>query len=273
MVKQKDPIVRSDNRTFSGKSISVIGSPRTNDEVIVDNERQLLAMARPLAQRLKADPEFSVMLLANPVLALAEYGIKLSPRLKDHVLQALRHPPALRARRTTLEDALTKELGDDPRPNDPAWLAKLVFETRGLPPRDIGDHRPAYRMGEIDAAIAIAQRGRPAATNRYPGVRRIKVTASLGVAAPDPTVRRLDLDAALPELKPLKTAPKQLTIEEAWFYKDDPVVRHAVELGQIERRGFPFRTPAQFRKIQAGETVDGFRAFVTRIAIDPGKKP
>ncbi len=212
------------------------------------------------------------MLLANPVLALAEYGIKLSPRMKNHVLQALRHPKALRERRTALEKTLTKELGDKPKPNDPKWLAKLVFETRGLKPRDTNGRTPVYRTAEIDAAIAIAQKGRPAATNRYPGVRRIKVTTSMGVAPPDPAVRRLDFEAPLPESKSVKTAPTELTIEGAWFYKDDPVVRHAVELGQIERRGFPFRTPAQFRKIQAGDIVDGFRAFVTRISLDPGRK-
>lgn len=273
MVRRKDAKAPSPDSTSSLKPLKVIKSPLKNGEITVSSERQLLAMARPLAKRLAADPEFSVMLLANPVLALAEYGIQLSPRMRDHVMQALRYPSALRKRQATLEKTLTEQLGEKPKPNDSKWLANLVFETRGLKPLDLAEQAPIYRTTAIDAAIARAQKGRPEATRRYSGARRIQVTARLGVAPPDPAIRRLDLDAPVPKLEPARTVPTGLTIEEAWFYKDDPVVHDAVELGQIERRGFPFRTPAQFRKIQKGEIVDGFRAFVTRISLEPGKKP
>lgn len=273
MVRRKDAKTPSPRSTPAGKPLDIIKSPLKNGAITVNTERQLLAMARPLAKRLAEDPRFSVMLLANPVLALAAYGIQLSPRMRDHVMQALRYPCALRERRAALEKALTKQLGEKPKPNDPKWLAKLVFGTRGLAPRDLSGRAPVYRTTKIDAAIARAQKGRPEAIRRYPGTRRIQVTARLGVAPPDPAVHRLDLDAPVPKLEAARRAPTVLTIEEAWFYKDDPVVRDAVELGQIERRGFAFRTPAQFRKIQKGEIVDGFRAFVTRISVDPGKKP
>lgn len=230
-------------------------------------------MARPLAKRLAADPEFSVMLLANPVLALEKYGIKLTDRLRSHVLQALRHPKALRDRRAALEHELEHKLGERPKPNDPKWLANRVFVERKLSPRQTEAASPAYREEDPGGIVASLKAARLPGTNRYPEVRRIQVTARLGVAPSPPTIRRLDLDAPLPDLPPASAVPVSLTLEQAWFYKDDPVVRDLVELGTIERRGFRFRTPADFRAIAKGEKVDGFRAFVRAVRVDAGKRP
>lgn len=249
-----------------------LASPREHEEVVVETERELLAMARPLAKRIKEDPQFSAMLLANPVLALKEYGIKLSPELQDHVLQALRHPKALRDRRAALEASLEETLGEKPRPNDGAWLAKLAFGTRKLQPRDTKGKSPALKTYDPDGFIERRKKARLPNTNRYPGERRIPVTTSIGLTPVMPSVRRLDLDAPLPELAYTDKAPDKLGLEEAWFYKDDPVVRDALELGIIEKRAFPFRIPDDFRKIQSAEKVDAFRAFVREVRIDPGKK-
>lgn len=229
-------------------------------------------MAKPLQKRIAADPEFSVMLLSNPVLALEKYGIKLTPRLRTHVLHALRHPKALRERRAALEKSLEKRLGKPAKPNDPKWMADYVFKTRKLAPKLTDCAAPAYRIEDPGGLIAALKADRRPATDRYPEARRITVTSRLGVAPPAPTVRRLDMDAPLPELSPGKTPPAELPLEQAWFYKDDPVVRDLVELGQIERRAFPFRTPGEFRAIQSGKSVDGFRAFVQAVRVNPGKR-
>jgi hypothetical protein len=241
--------------------------PDFPEMIEVNNERELLGLARKLEERIAAQPEFSVMLLANPVLALRAYGVKLSPQLEHHVLTSLRHPPKLRARRRDLEASLEKALGEPPRPTEPEWLAGLVHTTRKLPPREIGKLEPAYKPPLSAERIATLRAKRPPATSRYPGVRRLPVKFALGVAPSRPTIRRLDLDAALPRLEPARTAPTALTIEQAWFYKDDPVVRDAVELGVIIRRGFHFSTPDEFRRTMQGERVDAFRAFVGKVGI------
>lgn len=247
--------------------------PQRHAEITVNTERELLAMAKPLAKRIAADPAFSVMLLSNPVLALQRYGIRLTPRLRSHVLRALRFSRPLAARHDALLASLTEALGEAPRPGDPAWLAALAFERRGLEPRNIKGLTPCYRSEDPGGVLARLDASRPAATARYPQHRHIPVATRLGVAAPSPSVRRLDLDARLPPLERARKAPATLSLEEAWFYKDDALVRDAVELGQIERRAFPFRTPAEFRAIERGERVDAFRAFIRAVRVKPAPRP
>jgi hypothetical protein len=245
--------------------------PRANKIVKVETHRQLLAMARTLSARLEEDPQFSVMLLANPVLALKYYGIELNAEMQQHVLNTLRHPPKLRARREKLEKFLAKKLGEPAKPNDSGWMARLVFEVRGLKPRDLKDSVPVYKSPFNTGMIKRLHELRPAATNRYKGVRRSAVKSVVGVAPWSPSVRLMDMDATPPDLPAAHRATKTLTLEQAWFYKDDPIVKAAVELGQIERRGFPFQMPAGFRDLLAGKKVDAFRAFVRTIRI-PGAR-
>ncbi|MEG3158889.1 hypothetical protein U1763_00070 [Sphingomonas sp. LB2R24] len=245
--------------------------PRDSKTVKVDNERQLLAMARTLKQRVEQDPEFSILLIANPVLALKAYGIELSPQMQDHVLRSLRHPKLLRERRALLESRIYKNLGEAPCPDDPVWFARLVFETCRLKPKDLRGLEPAYEAQPFDKAIKALQDARPAPTSRYPGVRRLGGSQMLSVGPPRPATRRLDIAASVPDAPILKTAPKTLTLEEAWFYKDDPAVADVVELGIIMRRALPLRTAEQFRKLQSGEATDVFRAFVRMVHVKDSK--
>ena len=243
-----------------------IGRPTAGETISIGSHRELFARAEQIAGRVAGDPAFSVMFLSNPVLALQAYGVKLSRKMQHHVLETLRHPPKLRARREALEASLAEELGEPPRPTAPPWMASLVFEVRRIAPRAIGDRAPAYRPALNAASLERLQAARPLGGTRYPGERRLRVRFSLGVAPESPSLRRLDLDTELPELGPGK-APRALSLEQAWFYKDDPVVRDAVELGQIMRRGFPFRTPAEFRAIVAGKKVDAFRSFIRNVRL------
>lgn len=252
-------------------ALKPLALPHGHRIVKVDTERALLLMARELMPRVAEDPAFSVLLLANPVLALKAYGIELTPALQDHVLRSLRHPRPLRERRAVLEASLQKTLGETPRPTDPAWMARLVFGTRKLAPRDLEGLYPAYGPEVFDKAIRTLKDKRPARTSRYPGVRLLKGSQSLAVAPVRPAIRRLDLKAPIPETRPARTAPETLSLEDAWFYKDDPVVAEALELGQIARRAIPFRSPDEFRKLQSGEMVDVFRAFVRKVSVKDTK--
>lgn len=246
---------------------TAIEPPDALKPIAIKTHRELFAKSREMAERVRDNPEFSVMFLSNPVLALEAYGIKLSPELRHHVMDTLRHPPKLRARRAELEASLEEALGEKAKPTDEAWMADLVFRKRKIEPRDIGSGEPAYKPALNAASVERLQKARPKATKRYSGQRRSKVQFSLTVAPPSNTLRRMDLDADVPDMKPAAKAPKSLTLEEAWFYKDDAIVKEAVELGQIMRRGFPFRTPAEFRAIAKGEKVDAFRRFVRAVRI------
>lgn len=245
--------------------------PAQAPTVRVENERELLAMARTLKQRIAKDPAYSMLLLANPVLALKAYGFELSPKVADHVLRSLRHPKPLRERREQLERSLEEKLGKPPRPNDPGWMADVVFKVRKLPPKDLEGLSPAYSAGPFDKAIAALKEQRPERTSRYGGDRVLSGAMTLKVAEARPMSRRLDLTAPVPPVPSGSKAPDALSLEEAWFYKDDPVVAQAVELGQIERRALPFRTPAEFRRIAEGKQVDVFRAFVREVRVKDKK--
>ncbi len=247
--------------------ITALTRPKEIETITIKSHRELALRSRDVAERVADDPEFSVMFLANPVLALEAYGIKLSRELQHHVMNTLRHPPALRKRRQALEAKLEKALGEVPKPTDPKWLANLVFSIRELEPRQVGKREPAYKEPLNEAAIKRLQAARPKGGQRYAGERQLPVRFSLQLEKPKSAIRRMDLDADLPDLKKASRKPASLSVEQAWFYKDDPVVRDAVELGQIMHRGFPFRTPAEFRKIEAGETVDGFRKFVRSVRV------
>lgn len=241
--------------------------PKDLETITITSHRELAVRSRDIEARVADNPEFSVMFLANPVLALEAYGIKLSRELQHHVLNSLRHPPELRKRRETLEAKLAKELGEPARPTDAAWMANLVFEVRKIEPRQIGKREPAYRAPLNAAAIKRLQAARPKGGTRYAVERRLPVRFSLQLEKPRSAIRRMDLDAEVPSLKMAKQKPAGLSVKQAWFYKNDPIVRDAVELGQIMQRGFPFRTPAEFRKIEAGETVDGFRRYVRGVRV------
>jgi hypothetical protein len=265
--KKNKSVSELSQNAYKAKVRAPLALPAQHDVVKVDTHRQLLLMARTLSARLKSDPEFSVMLLANPVLALKKYGIDLSTEMQRHVLHTLRHPKKLRDRRAELEKALEAELGEAAKPNDSKWLAKLVFVTRDLSPRKIGSAVPTYKPAFNAQMIERQQRLRRPATNRYKGVRRSNVQASVAVSTATSSIRSMDLNAAVPKLPAASRTPKTLSLEEAWFYKDDPIVHNALELGQIERRAFPFKTPAEFRDLVAGKKVDAFRAFVTSVRV------
>ena len=259
----------------SSRRLSPIPLPRDTKMVRVENERQLLAMARVLKERVYQDPEFSTLLIANPVLALKAYGIELSAKMQDHVLRSLRHPKALRDRRAFLEAHLEESLGKPAHPDDPVWLANFVFGTRKLKPKELRGLRPAYEPQPFDRAIKVLNEARPASTLRYPSMRRLPASQTLTVAPLRPATRRLDIAAPVLPAPIAKTAaPKTLRLEEAWFYKDDdPAVAEAVELGIIMQRALPLRTAEEFRKLQSGEAVDVFRAFVRTVRIKDSKTP
>ena len=76
----------------------------------INTERDLRANIRAINQRFNADQDLARMLLVNPILALEDAGIQLTPEMKEHVMNALRFPPNVIERRDQLELELYDEL-------------------------------------------------------------------------------------------------------------------------------------------------------------------
>lgn len=268
------PTARSTPRAAAGlnRKLPSIKVAKTFDPFQVSDHRGMAVAFRKIAQRMEEDPEFGVMMAVNPVLAMQQYGIHLSPEMQDHVLRAVRHPPKVTTRREELEARLTEALGSAPRVDDPVWLADALFDKLEAKPRQTQGADPVYRPPLNAEVLERLKPIRPKGNDRYPGPRRLQVKSRIGMKPWKEAVRRLDLLAKVPELPPAKDRPKTVTLEDAWFYKDSSDLAHdLVELGQIQRMAFPVRTPDAFRKIAAGEQPNAFRSWITSVRFkDPG---
>ncbi len=81
-------------------------------DLVIDTHRDLRGSIRAISQRFNAEPEIARMLLVNPLLALEDVGVRLTPELKDHIVEALRFPPNVVERRDQLELELFDDLKD-----------------------------------------------------------------------------------------------------------------------------------------------------------------
>ena len=248
------------------KAIRALPLPREEERLSITSHRDLVGLHRKVAERVAADPEFSVMFLINPVLALERYGVTLSAKLKDHVLHTLQHPGALRVRRDELEARLRESLGEAPKPEDEAWLARVLFEYLKLRPVEIGDAEPAYKPPLNAEMIKALAEKRPRSVTRYKRERLIKLRAHVGMVPWREASRRLDLDARAPELPRANKAPKTIPLVNLWFYKNEnPLVRDLLEYGLLQSRGFPFHSSDSFRQIAEGKKANVFRVWIRAV--------
>lgn len=237
-------------------------APRPAKSLAVGSHRAILGSFQQIATRINDDPQFSVMLLINPVLALQRYGVELAPEMQSHIFHTLQHRSVARSRRDELEASLTKQLGEPPRPDDAAWLAKILFQKLKLQPLDATGHSPVYKPPMNAELVSGLNAMRPKIPPRYRSERRLTVQASVGQAKWRPAFRRLDLDAPVPALPPAAHAPMKIETQQLWFYKDSSQIVHdLLELSIIQHQGFFPETAEGFRQIAEGKKVNAFRAW------------
>lgn len=239
----------------------------------IKSHHALAGRQKEIAERVAAAPDLAVMLLVNPVLAFERMGVKLSPEIAHHVLHTLQHPKALRTRRDELEARLKETLGEPAQPTVATWNRHLLFELRKLSPLMIGSAVPAYLppLGQEESAKLHALR--PAPTQRYPQPRLLAPRNRVAAVPWKESLRRIDLDAPAPKLPCAKSPPDEVPLEDLWFYKDqDAVVRDALELGVIQRRGFPVHSPDSFRQILEGKKGNAFRTWIKSVRFNPRGK-
>jgi hypothetical protein len=218
----------------------------------------LSANSREILRRFQANPDFIRLMFVNPVLAFQEVGVNLSADLQDHMLRAVRHSPAARAREEELVKSLGEALGEPPEPRNPQWLRRILFEKLKVEPLDTSGHKPTYRSWAGKFA------GLTPTRQRYPQPRRVK-SPQVRIPAVRPAARNLDLDAPVAPLGP-GPMPDAVDLETLYFYRGaHPLVQPLLELGVLQLRTLPILTGERFRKIRDGESRSPLRTWIQNI--------
>jgi hypothetical protein len=250
------------------------GSSGRGDDPRSDPARETIKLTRhteletrraEIFGRINARPDIARLMAINPVKALSEVGVEMTPSVASHVLHALQMSPEQRARRVALERSLRKQLGEPPDPLNPAWLAEAVFGKLKVKPRVTKGHEPTFHPPEIAADLERLQARRPK-MREAPDLGRPRHGVVITVAPWRPAFRRLDLDAPVPDLPPARTAPKKLALVELWFYKDDHEAAHELlELGVVMHSAFPVHSPHSYREVKAGRKQNAFVSWITDV--------
>ncbi|MCP4290136.1 MAG: hypothetical protein GY792_37980 [Gammaproteobacteria bacterium] len=236
------------------------------DPLEINSHRKLVSNYGAIVQRINEQPELSVLLLINPVLALKELNIKVSKPISNHILHAMQHTPLLKKRREALENELAEKLGNTPQPNNPKWLANLLFNELKIKPLAIRGEMPVYKSALDPKRLAALQKLRPEPRRKYKAPVRRRGNLRLQVAQWNGAARRMEIDAPVPELGVLDAAPKEVTLEELFFYKDlSPDLKNLLELGIIQRQGFPFHSGDSYRKVKNGSKANAFRGWIRSV--------
>lgn len=234
--------------------------PDASTLIHVDSHRALLRERSAMVEALSKRPELLPLLLANPVLAFRDAGVRFAPAIASHVLHALQYPPAVRAELTELTDQLHAALDELPKPKNPAWLAGAVFDRLEVAPLRTSGLRPAYVSATPPDARARLEALLPQRE------RMVLPDVPEGAARRQPLMR-LDLDAPLVDCPPAKTRPKTLTLEALWFYRGrHELIRPLLRLGVIQSSGMPFLGAESYRKAKSGERPNALVGWVEQVS-------
>lgn len=244
------------------------------EPLTINNHRGLTAHGLEINRRLNANPKLAVLLFLNPVLAMQEAGVKLNKEMSHHILSSLRHRPTMRKRREELEKKLQEALGVIPQPNNSAWLARALFHMLQLQPLNVRGLEPVYKPllePEKEARLQARRRKR---TNRYKDIPRHNTrSSSFRISTTAPSPRRMDLDAPLPKLKTTEKAPRSVSLESLYFYKEShPLARDLLELAIIQRRGLRLHSRHSIRLVQEGKRGNVFHRWFRKVHLPETKQ-
>lgn len=80
------------------------------EPLVLNTHRDLVGNIREICLRLNENPDLARLVLVNPVLAFEDAGVQMTPEIKEHIIQAIRFPPALQEKLDQLELELHDEL-------------------------------------------------------------------------------------------------------------------------------------------------------------------
>jgi len=110
------------------------------EPIEVASHRDLGRHRRVINERFNNDPEMARLLLVNPIYAMEDIGVRMTPEIRDHIIETLRFPSRLKERLATLENELQtgfQEVGfAEKLPLNGEQRARLVFEVLKLQPAE-----------------------------------------------------------------------------------------------------------------------------------------
>lgn len=110
------------------------------DPIRVETHRDLRRHIRVICRRFNSQPELARLLMVNPVFALEDAGVELTPELKEHIVSRLRFPPKLVERIAQLELELRAQfiaLGiDADLPLSAEARRHVLVDVLGVPPEE-----------------------------------------------------------------------------------------------------------------------------------------
>lgn len=111
----------------------------SNEPLVIEKERDLRKNIRNINQRFNDHPEIAKLILINPILALQDIGVTVTPEVKQHIMDSLRFPPKWIERREQIKQELETELAHygfkDKLPLTNATRSNLVFNIMKMKPR------------------------------------------------------------------------------------------------------------------------------------------
>ena len=114
--------------------------PRCFMPIEIKEHRELRQHIREICTRFNDNPDLARLVLVNPILALEDVGVKLSPEAKKHIMDTLRFPARLEERKEELEAELKGELKrlkfHAELPLTPDRRAELLFQVLKLEPAE-----------------------------------------------------------------------------------------------------------------------------------------
>ena len=194
----------------------------------LNSRRDLAVNQAEIANRIGGDPALSVLLLINPVLAFKEFGVTVSPQVSNHIMHTLHYLPQVQERHDVLQSSLREALGEEPRPNDPVWLAHTLFHKLDMQPYDTQGQTPSYKTPLDAAAMERLQQLRPQPKMRYPRLRLIPVKSHLSVAPPRPL---LPQDWGMPAARPPMSRSRSRSSPEVPCHRRHPPVQPLSDRG------------------------------------------
>jgi hypothetical protein len=259
--KPNKPAPKSKRVEPSGQAPSAAGKA-----TLINSHKDLAAKTPEIVAKLDEDPELAKAMFLNPAAAIKEAGYDLSPEIVSHITDTIRHSASTTKRRAALEKTLQEALAEAPQPQDPKWLARILFERLAVAPIDTKGLEPSYVQAFSAGALARLQKLRPKLRKRDVKTPLPQHGTQFKVALIHPSPRRWDFDAKLPDAPRLSSAPETVDLRALYFYKDaHPLVRPLLELGLIRRSTFPLQSADSYRKIRRGEKPSPLSRWVKQI--------
>jgi hypothetical protein len=235
----------------------------------IDSHRGLADAQQEIANRLEANQAIAQLLLINPVSAFKDVGVEVSPAIATHILHTLQGSSESAAERKRLTAAIKTGKAGTPKPLDPKWVAKFLFEELKLKPLEADGATPVY-LPTIDPAKNAAFVATLPQLNTSAPLPHPDHGTTFDYSTIPAGVRHLDLNSPAPVLPVATKPPDEVDLTTLYFYKDlDPRANDLLQLGILETQTFQISSADTYRKVKSGEIPNPWGDWISSITFTP----